>query len=93
MAAIIGIFKYWRCKMARLKIEELKKDPLIKGDFELMNKMGVPENKPWEFVCKILSFCDDDYFNLKVKSLFSVYIWLYSLLLQIYKPNYKKKTK
>lgn len=36
--------------------------------------MGVPENKPWEFVCKILSFCDDDYFNLKVKSLFSVYI-------------------
>lgn len=60
--------------MARITLEELRKDPLIKGDFELMNKMGVPENKPWEFVCKILGFCDDDYFNLKVKSLFSVYI-------------------
>lgn len=60
--------------MARITLEELRKDPLIKGDFELMNEMGVPENKPWEFVCKILGFCDDDYFNLKVKSLFSVYI-------------------
>lgn len=39
--------------MARITLEELRKDPLIKGDFELMNKMGVPENKPWEFVCKI----------------------------------------
>ena len=44
--------------MARITLEELRKDPLIKGDFELMNKMGVPENKPWEFVCKILDFCD-----------------------------------
>lgn len=56
--------------MARLTIEELKKDPLIKGDFELMNKMGVPENKPWEFVCKILSFCDDDYLISRLKVCF-----------------------
>lgn len=49
-------YKVWRCIMARITLEELRKDPLIKGDFELMNKMGVPENKPWEFVCKILGF-------------------------------------
>lgn len=60
--------------MARITLEELRKDPLIKGDFELMNKMGVPENKPWEFVCKMLDFCDDEYFNLKAKSMFTVYI-------------------
>jgi hypothetical protein len=60
--------------MARLTIEELKKDPLIKGDFERMKIMGLDPNEPWALVCKILDFCDDDYFNLKVKSLFSVYI-------------------
>ena len=60
--------------MARLTLEELKKDPLIKGDFELMNKMGVPENKPWEFVCKILDFCDDGYFNMRALNLFSIYV-------------------
>lgn len=25
-------------------------------------------------VCKILDFCDDEYFNLKAKSMFTVYI-------------------
>lgn len=60
--------------MARITLEELRKDPLIKCDFELMNKMGVPENKPWEFVCKILSFCDDGYFNMRALNLFSIYV-------------------
>lgn len=60
--------------MARLTIEELKKDPLTKGDFERMKIMGLDPNEPWALVCKILDFCDDEYFNLKAKSMFTVYI-------------------
>ena len=60
--------------MARLTLEELKKDPLTKGDFERMKIMGLDANEPWALVCKILDFCDDEYFNLRAKSMFSVYI-------------------
>lgn len=49
--------------MARLTIEELKKDPLTKGDFERMKIMGLDPNEPWALVCKILDFCDDGYFD------------------------------
>ena len=54
--------------MARLTIEELKKDPCAKGDFERMKIMGLDPNEPWELVCKILEFCDDGYFNEAVKN-------------------------
>ena len=47
--------------MARLTLEELKKDPLTKGDFERMKIMGLDANEPWALVCKILDFCDDGY--------------------------------
>ena len=60
--------------MARLTLEELKKDPLTKGDFERMKIMGLDANEPWALVCKILDFCDDEYFNSKVKSMFSMYV-------------------
>ena len=51
--------------MARLTLEELKKDPLTKGDFERMKIMGLDANEPWVLVCKILDFCDDGYFNMR----------------------------
>lgn len=60
--------------MARLTLEDLRADPLVKPDFDILKKIGLSENEPWGFVCKMLDFCDDEYFNLKVKSLFSVYI-------------------
>lgn len=60
--------------MARLTLEDLRADPLVKPDFDILKKIGLSENEPWKFVCKMLDFCDDEYFNLKVKSLFSVYI-------------------
>ena len=60
--------------MARLTIEELKKDPLAKGNFERMKIMGLDANEPWALVCKILDFCDDEHFNSKVKSMFSMYV-------------------
>ena len=60
--------------MARLTIEELKKDPCAKGDFERMKIMGLDPNEPWELVCKILEFCDDGYFNMRALNLFSLYV-------------------
>lgn len=66
--------KYWRCIMARLTIEELKKDPCTKGDFERMKIMGLDPNEPWALVCKILEFCDDGYFNMRALNLFSIYV-------------------
>lgn len=66
--------KYWRCIMARLTLEDLRADPLVKPDFDILKKIGLSENEPWEFVCKMLDFCDDEYFNLKAKSMFTVYI-------------------
>lgn len=70
-----GFFtKYWRCIMARLTLEDLRADPLVKPDFDILKKIGLSENEPWEFVCKMLDFCDDEYFNLKAKSMFTVYI-------------------
>lgn len=63
-----------RCIMARLTLEDLRADPLVKPDFDILKKIGLSENEPWKFVCKILDFCDDEYFNLKAKSMFTVYI-------------------
>ena len=60
--------------MARLTLEDLRADPLVKPDFDILKKIGLSENEPWEFVCKMLDFCDDEYFNLKAKSMFTVYI-------------------
>lgn len=60
--------------MARLTLEELKKDPLTKGDFERMKIMGLDANEPWVLVCKILDFCDDGYFNMRALNLFSIYV-------------------
>lgn len=60
--------------MARLTLEDLRADPLVKPDFEIMKGIGLSENEPWGFVCRMLDFCDDEYFNLKAKSMFSVYI-------------------
>lgn len=60
--------------MARLTLEELKKDPLTKGDFERMKIMGLDANEPWALVCKILDFCDDGYFNMRALNLFSIYV-------------------
>lgn len=41
--------------MARLTIEELKKDPLTKGDFERMKIMGLDPNfvRYWIFVTMV----------------------------------------
>lgn len=66
--------KYWRCIMARLTLEDLRADPLVKPDFDILKKIGLSENEPWGFVCKMLDFYDDEYFNLKAKSMFTVYI-------------------
>lgn len=60
--------------MAILTLEDLRADPLVKPDFEIMKEIGLSENEPWGFVCRMLDFCDDEYFNLKAKSMFSVYI-------------------
>ena len=60
--------------MARLTLEDLRADPLVKPDFDILKKIGLSENEPWGFVCKMLDFCDDEYFNLKAKSMFTVYI-------------------
>lgn len=60
--------------MARLTLEELKKDPLTKGDFERMKIMGLDANEPWALVCKILDFCDDGYFNMRALNMFSIYV-------------------
>ena len=60
--------------MARLTLEELKKDPLTKGDFERMKIMGLDPNEPWALVCKLLEFCDDGYFNMRALNLFSIYV-------------------
>ena len=60
--------------MARLTIEELKKDPCTKGDFERMKIMGLDPNEPWALVCKILEFCDDGYFNMRALNLCCIYV-------------------
>lgn len=60
--------------MARLTLEDLRADPLVKPDFDILKKIGLSENEPWGVVCKMLDFCDDEYFNLKAKSMFTVYI-------------------
>ena len=60
--------------MARLTLEDQRADPLVKPDFDILKKIGLSENEPWGFVCKMLDFCDDEYFNLKAKSMFTVYI-------------------
>ena len=60
--------------MARLTIEELREDNLILLDFEHLNVMGVDANEVWGFICRILDFCDDEHFNSKVKSMFSMYV-------------------
>lgn len=60
--------------MARLTLEELQEDPLLLLDFEHLKSMGVNADDVWGFICRILDFCDDEYFNIKAKSMFSVYI-------------------
>ena len=60
--------------MARLTIEELKKDPCAKGDFERMKILGLAPHEPWDSVCKILDFCADGYFNMRALNLFSIYV-------------------
>ena len=60
--------------MARLTIEELRKVPLTKGDFERMKIIVLDTNEPCALVCKILDFCDDDYFNMRALNLFSIYV-------------------
>lgn len=67
--------------MARLTIEELKKDPLIKDDFERMKIMGLDPNEPWALICKILKFCDDNYFNMRASNLFSIYVLVTSIVI------------
>lgn len=36
--------------------------------------MSVDANEVWGFLCRILDFCDDEHFNSKVKSMFSMYV-------------------
>lgn len=36
--------------------------------------MGVDANEVWGFICRILDFCNDEHFNSKVKSMFSMYV-------------------
>lgn len=60
--------------MARLMLEELREDYLLKLDFEHLDSMGVDANEVWGFICRILDFCDDEHFNSKVKSMFSMYV-------------------
>lgn len=60
--------------MARLTLEDLRADPLVKTDFDILKKIGLSENEPWEFVCKMLDFCDDGYFNMRALNLFSIYV-------------------
>lgn len=66
--------KYWRCIMARLTIEDLRADHLLSLDFEHLNSMGVDASEVWGFICRVLDFCDDEHFNSKVKSMFSMYV-------------------
>ena len=58
--------------MARLTLEELQEDPLLLLDFEHLKSMGVNADDVWGFICRILDFCDDEHFNSKVKSMFSI---------------------
>lgn len=60
--------------MARLTLEDLRADPLVKPDFDILKKIGLSENEPWKFVCKMLDFCDDGYFNMRALNLFSIYV-------------------
>ena len=60
--------------MARLTLEELREDNLFFLDFEHLNAMCVDANEVWGFICRILDFCDDEHFNSKVKSMFSMYV-------------------
>ena len=60
--------------MARLTLEDLRADPLVKPDFEIMKGIGLSENEPWGFVCRMLDFCDDGYFNMRALNLFSIYV-------------------
>lgn len=70
--------------MARLTLEELQKDSLFLLDFERLNSMGVDASEVWGFICRVLDFCDDEHFNSKAKSMFSMYgIRLLCLLQQI----------
>lgn len=36
--------------------------------------MGVDASEVWGFICRALDFCDDEYFNSKAKSMFSMYV-------------------
>lgn len=60
--------------MARLTLEELQKDSLFLLDFERLNSMGVDASEVWGFICRVLDFCDDEHFNSKAKSMFSMYV-------------------
>lgn len=33
--------------MARLTLEDLRADPLVKPDFDILKKIGLSENEPW----------------------------------------------
>ena len=60
--------------MARLTIEDLRADHLLSLDFEHLNSMGVDASEVWGFICRVLDFCDDEHFNSKAKSMFSMYV-------------------